>query len=84
MNLLLRMAMSVLVAAVSGVLGYIATLAVIAWAQRCQPNGTSCSLGGATGLAIAMIVGLVVAIAVGRATWRRLGRFSARTNTRAG
>jgi hypothetical protein len=82
MTPLLRLAMSFLIAAVSGILGYIATLAAIAWGERCQPNGANCSLGGAAGLTIAAIVALIVAIAVGRLTWRRLGRFSARATTR--
>jgi hypothetical protein len=84
MTPLLRLAMSFVIAAVSGVVGYIATLAVIAWGQHCRPNGASCSLGGAVGLTVATTVALAAAIAVGILTWRRLGRFSARANTRAG
>ena len=83
MTPLLRLAMSILVAAVSGVLAYIATLAVIAWSQHCQANGASCSLGGSTGLSGAAIVAVIAAIAVARLTWRRLGQFSARASTRA-
>ena len=79
MTTLVRLAMAALVAAVSGLLGYIATLAVIAWAQHCQANASTCSLGGATGLTIALIVAFVVALALGRLTWRRLGRFAARS-----
>ena len=76
--------MSVLVAAVGGLLGYIAALAVIAWAEHCQPNAPRCDLGGAVGLTIALVVAVIVALALGWLTWRRLGRFSARSTTRAG
>lgn len=84
MTRLVRLAMSLLVAAVSGLLGYIAALALIAWAEHCQPNATNCSLGGTLGLTIALIVALAVAFVLGRFTWRRLGRFSTRSTTRAG
>lgn len=75
--------MSALVAAVGGLLGYIASLALIAWAEHCEPNVASCSLGGAAGLTIALLVAVVAAFGLGRLTWKRLGRFSARTKTRA-
>lgn len=81
MTPLLRLAMSFLIAAVSGILGYIATLAAIAWGERCQPNGANCSLGGAAGLTIAIVAGLVVAMAVARVVWRRLGRFAPRSTS---
>jgi hypothetical protein len=84
MTRLVRLAMSLLVGAVTGLLGYIGTLALIAWAEQCQPNAPNCSLGGTLGLTIALIVALAVAVVLGRLTWRRLGRFSARSTTRAG
>jgi len=82
MTTLLRLAMSVVIGAVGGLGGYIATLAVIAWTEHCQPNGPPCSLGGTTGFAIAVAIGAAAGIGFGVLAWRRLGRFSARSATR--
>jgi hypothetical protein len=82
MTTLLRFAMSLVLAAVGGVVGYIAALAFIAWAEHCQPSGPTCSLGGTTGLASALVVAALVGLALGGLTWRRLGRYSARSATR--
>jgi hypothetical protein len=83
MTSLVRLAMSLLVAAVAGLLGYIAALAVIAWAEHCQPNAPACNLGGTAGLAVSLIVAAAVGLSLGGLTWRRLRRFSSRSATRA-
>jgi len=84
MTTLVRLAMSLLVAAVSGLLGYIAALACIAWAEHCQPNAPACGLGGAAGLTVSLVVAAIVGLALGRLTWRRLDRFAPRSGTRTG
>jgi hypothetical protein len=81
MTTLLRLAISLVLAAVGGLFGYIASLAVIAWSEHCQPNGPTCSLGGTAGLATALVVAAIVGVALGGLTWRRLGRFSTRSAT---
>ena len=83
MTSLVRLAMSLLVAAVGALLGYIAALAVIAWAEHCQPNAPACNLGGTAGLTVSLIVAAAIGLALGRLTWRRLGRFATRSETRA-
>jgi hypothetical protein len=82
MTILLRLAMSLGIGAIGGLVGYIATLAVIAWTEHCQPNGPACSLGGTTGFAIALAIGAAAGLGLGTLAWRRLGRFSARSATR--
>jgi hypothetical protein len=82
MTTLLRFAMSLVLAAVGGVVGYIAALAFIAWAEHCQPSGPACSLGGTTGLVSALVVAALAGLAVGGLTWRRLGKYAARSATR--
>lgn len=70
--------MSVLIAAAGSVLGYIGALALIAWAEHCQPNAPACTLGGTAGMVTAFVAALVVGLALGGFTWRRLARWSAR------
>ena len=82
MTTLLRLAMTLVIGAVGGLVGYIATLAVIAWMEHCQPNGPTCSLGGTTGFAIALAIAACAALGLGGLAWSRLGRFSARSATR--
>ena len=79
MTNMLRFAMSLVLGAVGGLVGYIATLAVIAWAEHCEPNGPTCSLGGTTGLAIALGIAAAAGLGLGGLTWRRLGRLSGRS-----
>jgi hypothetical protein len=83
MTTLLRLAISLLVAAVGGLLGYIAALALIAWAEHCQPNAAVCNLGGTAGLTVSLVVATAVGLALGGLTWQRLGRFSSRSTPRA-
>jgi hypothetical protein len=83
MTPLLRLAMSLVLAAVGGLMGYIAALAFIAWAEHCQPSGPTCNLGGTTGMLIALIVAALAGLTLGALTWRRLGRFSPRSETRS-
>jgi hypothetical protein len=83
MTTLLRLAISLLVAAVGGLLGYIAALALIAWAEHCQPNAAVCNLGGTAGLTGSLVVAAAVGLALGGLTWLRLGRFASRSATRA-
>jgi hypothetical protein len=82
MTSLVRLAMSLLVAAVGGLLGYIAALAVIAWAEHCQPNAPACNLGGTAGLTVSLVVAAAVGLALGGLCWRSLRRFSSRSATR--
>jgi len=80
MTALVRLAMSLLVAAVGGLLSYVAALSLIAWAEHCQPNAPACNLGGNAGLTVSLLVAALAGLALGGLTWRRLGRFSRRAN----
>ena len=76
MTILLRMAIALLVAGVTGLLGFIAVLSVIAWTEHCESQAQTSTLGRVVGVSVGVMFAVIVPLALGGLTWRRLGRFS--------
>jgi len=74
MHLWLRVSLAVVLAAVTGLLGFLIVFILVGKYGACPPDDRTCDLPMMAGFALGMIVGPLIAIVVGILSFRRLSR----------
>jgi hypothetical protein len=74
MRIILRFILVIAAALAGGVVGFVATFAVIAFTEKCPPNVHVCDVGPIAGAGLGLIVAPIAAFVAGWLATRRLWR----------